>query len=323
MLEALAEHTLKEFDQEIAPKGHILSSSNQSAQTRINNSVVIDENQTATAWSSRPLIPFLKWAGGKRWLVRNRVDFFPKTIDGTYFEPFLGGGAVYASLTPSHAVLSDFNGELINTYMQVKYNWKGVLEGLTDMQKKHSREFYYKTRGIKAQNQIERAVKFIYLNRTCFNGLYRVNRNGQFNVPIGTKTSVVLPDDNFQGWAHALRNTHLCVSDFEQMIDQTHKGDLIFADPPYTVLHNQNCFLKYNEILFSWSDQLRLANSLKSADKRGVIVIATNANHSSVRELYQEQFNIQTITRTSTIAAASQKRGSYEEIIIRSRGVSL
>lgn len=270
-----------------------------------------------------PLVPFLKWAGGKRWLVRNARGLFPNAIQGRYYEPFLGGGSVFASLIPTSAILSDINGELINVYSQVKSHWKTVAARLEEMQLKHSRDFYYEVRGTTTRDSLQRALKFLYLNRTCYNGLYRVNRNGQFNVPIGTKSSVMLPDDDFEGWSRALRNVLLIESDFEQMIDMTRKGDLVFADPPYTVLHNQNCFLKYNEILFSWADQVRLADALKRADRRGATVIATNANHASVRELYEENFSIRTISRASTIAAAAGKRGSYEEIIIRSRGASL
>jgi DNA adenine methylase len=267
-----------------------------------------------------PLVPFLKWAGGKRWLVRSAGGIFPSAIRGMYYEPFLGGASVFASLKPASAILSDKNGELINVYRQVRNHWKEISSGLEEMHAKHSREFYYEIRERTDLDPLRRALKFIYLNRTCYNGLYRVNLNGRFNVPIGTKSSVVLPGDDFKGWARALRSTKILESDFEEMIDAARKGDLIFADPPYTVLHNQNCFLKYNEVLFSWSDQVRLADALKRADRRGATVIATNANHESVRELYQDRFSIWTISRASTIAAEAGKRGSYEEIIIRSRG---
>lgn len=278
---------------------------------------------TQSAEEVIPLVPFLKWAGGKRWLVRKEENLFPRGIEGRYFEPFLGGGSVFASLTPSKAILSDKNGELINVYRQIKSHWKAVLSGLEEMQEKHSREFYYAIRGEAPRDPLRRALNFIYLNRTCYNGLYRVNREGLFNVPIGTKSSVILPGDDFKGWSRALRAATLVESDFEGIIDSAGKGDLIFADPPYTVLHNQNCFLKYNEVLFSWADQVRLADALKKADSRGATVIATNANHLSVRELYQDRFSIRTISRASNIAAAAGKRGSYEEIIIRSRGALL
>jgi len=269
-----------------------------------------------------PLIPFLKWAGGKRWLVRSIGNLFPRTPVGTYFEPFLGGASVFASLRPTDAVLSDINGELINVYRQVKAHWRAIATGLNEMQERHSRTYYYNIRETQTSDPLQRALNFIYLNRTCYNGLYRVNLRGQFNVPIGTKSNVVLSNDDFKEWASALRKVKLLESDFEQMINMACKGDLIFADPPYTVLHNQNCFLKYNEVLFSWHDQARLAEVLRQADRRGVTIIATNANHASVRALYEEHFSVMTVSRASTIAASSGKRGLYEEIIIRSRGES-
>jgi DNA adenine methylase len=268
----------------------------------------------------RPLVPFLKWAGGKRWLIRIAEGIFPSAIRGTYYEPFLGGASVFSSIVPSMATLSDKNGELINVYRQIKNHWKVIASGLEEMQKKHSHDYYYQIRGEETRDPIRRALKFIYLNRTCYNGLYRVNREGQFNVPIGTKSSVVLASDDFRGWSRALRATQLVESDFEKIIDSASEGDLVFADPPYTVLHNQNCFLKYNEVLFSWTDQVRLADALKRADGRGATIIATNANHKSVRELYKDRFSIWNISRASTIAAQAGKRGLYEEIVIRSRG---
>jgi len=282
----------------------------------------VADRAVAQAEIGRPLVPFLKWAGGKRWLLRNAEGLFQTGISGTYYEPFLGGGSVFASLLPVYAVLSDVNGELINVYKQVKSHWKALYAGLEEMQRRHSSDFYYEVRGATPRDPLSRAVNFIYLNRTCYNGLYRVNKEGRFNVPIGTKSAVLLPDDDFAGWAHALRAAQLIESDFEKIIDTARKGDFVFADPPYTVSHNQNCFLKYNEVLFSWADQQRLAEALRRADKRGVIVVATNANHVSVRELYEVDFSIRTISRASNIAAAAEKRGSYEEIIIRSRGVS-
>ncbi|MCX7024034.1 MAG: Dam family site-specific DNA-(adenine-N6)-methyltransferase [Spirochaetes bacterium] len=271
---------------------------------------------------TQALVPFLKWAGGKRWLIRNHRDFFPSSLKGTYFEPFLGGGSVFSSLRPPQSVLSDSNGELINTYLQIKRHWKHIDEGLALLQIHHSSEFYYKIRNRKNTNPLKRALRFLYLNRTCYNGLYRVNKNGDFNVPIGTRSTIVRPEDDYQGWSKALRSTELVVSDFEPMIQHAGKGDLIFADPPYTILHNQNCFLKYNEVLFSWNDQLRLAETLWKAAKRGAKIIATNANCQSVRDLYEGRFKIDVICRASTIAASSGKRGLFEEIVISSKGES-
>ncbi|WP_257205811.1 DNA adenine methylase [Priestia megaterium] len=262
------------------------------------------------------LIPFLKWAGGKRWLVSRHKDLFPVHYN-VYFEPFLGAGSVYFYLNPKQAVLADINEELILTYIAIRDNWRELEELLALHQENHNKDYYYFIRGESPINQIERAARFIYLNRTCFNGIYRVNLKGKFNVPIGTKDKVILETDNFREASELLSRAQLHTSDFEQVIDASSTNDFVFADPPYTVRHNQNGFIKYNENLFSWNDQVRLADSLWRAKNRGVKILSTNANHQSVRELYEERgFNVHSISRYSSISASAEKRNQYEEIIV-------
>ena len=171
-------------------------------------------------------------------------------------------------------------------------------------------------RSIKPRTPITRAARFIYLNRTCWNGLYRVNLNGQFNVPIGTKKNVLLDSDNFEELSKLLRDTRLIVSDFEAIIEQAQAGDLVFADPPYTVRHNLNGFVKYNEKIFHWDDQIRLRDCLVRAHDRGCLIFLTNANHPSVMKLYKGHFDISSLKRSSVIAANSSDRGKYEELVI-------
>jgi len=263
------------------------------------------------------LIPFLRWAGGKRWLIKESKDFLPTEIAGTYYEPFLGGGSVYSVLQPCSAVLSDINTELINTYIQIRDNCVLISKGLMELKNKHCAVIYNTIREKVPEDPIERAIRFIYLNRTCFNGIYRVNHLGQFNVPIGSRSSIILPTDDFCAWSVALKKATLKVVDFEIVINQAKTGDFIFADPPYTILHNNNCFRKYNEVLFSWDDQKRLAKALIRAKNRGVQILSTNANHVSVSDLYKEDFNISVASRRSSISAKSSNRGSYQEIIIK------
>jgi DNA adenine methylase len=162
-----------------------------------------------------------------------------------------------------------------------------------------------------------RAARFIYLNRTCFNGLYRVNLKGEFNVPVGTKTAVLLPDDNFALASERLRKTKLTSWDFEKVIDQTKSTDFVFADPPYTVRHNLNGFIKYNERLFSWADQVRLRDALYRARDRGVTVVMSNADHESIRDLYSESSMITSETRISRMAANIENRKTTTELLIR------
>ena len=165
-------------------------------------------------------------------------------------------------------------------------------------------------------NSYSRAAQFIYLNRTCWNGLYRVNLNGEFNVPKGTKDSVIFKDDNFEAVAKLLCNTRLLTADFEQIIGKAMKGDFVFIDPPYTVRHNHNGFIKYNENLFSWSDQIRLCDTVTKARDRGAKIVLTNANHESIRELYSSKFELMEVSRFSGISSKISTRAQFTEILI-------
>ena len=207
------------------------------------------------------IIPFLKWAGGKRWFIFQHKDLFPQQF-GTFFEPFLGSAAVFFELKPKKAKLSDVNSDLINVYQVIKTDWNALRKQLVKHQRWHSTEYYYNVRAQVPRTPITRAAKFIYLNRTCWNGLYRVNRKGQFNVPIGTKSSVILGTDNFQELSTILKSATTDTMDFERAIDTAQENDFAFIDPPYTVKHNHNGFIKYNERLFSWEDQVRLRDSI-------------------------------------------------------------
>jgi DNA adenine methylase len=188
---------------------------------------------------------------------------------------------------------------------------------LRDHDKHHSKEYYYKTRAAKPDDLVERAAWFIYLNRTCWNGLYRVNLRNEFNVPIGTKTRVILTSDNFRGISNALRSTELLVQDFEFSLNIAGKDDFVFVDPPYTVKHNFNGFLKYNDHIFSWADQVRLRDAVFRASSRGAMVLVTNANHQSIRELYTGIGEHMILARESVLAADSAHRSKVEEIAIR------
>jgi len=263
----------------------------------------------------RMLEPFLKWAGGKRWLISNFHSIFPQNYN-RYVEPFLGSGAVYFSLNPSQAVLSDINSELIDTFQALKTDWKSVYELLMKHHNKHTEAYYYKVRASNPENLYACAARFIYLNRTCWNGLYRVNLKGQFNVPIGTKTKVIMESDSFDEVSERLKNADLFKGDFESIIDNTVNGDFLFVDPPYTVNHSDNGFIKYNEKLFSWDDQVRLSRCLIRAKIRRVQIVLTNAPHESIYSLYSRKFKCITLSRSSIIAADSAKRKKCDELII-------
>jgi DNA adenine methylase len=262
------------------------------------------------------MLPLLKWPGGKRWFTARYTGILPTQFD-RYIEPFLGSGAVYFELQPARAILGDINAELIAVYNGIKKSWPAVLRHLRRHQRKHSDRHYYAVRDSDISDPIERAARLIYLNRTCFNGIYRVNHAGRFNVPIGTKKSVLFDTDDFKAMARLLAKAQIRKADFEVLVNESRRGDLVFADPPYTVRHNNNAFVKYNEKLFSWNDQVRLAGALERARRRGVQIVATNANHASVRALYRGRgFQLTTVSRFSSISAAVDSRKQYEEVVI-------
>lgn len=262
--------------------------------------------------------PFLKWAGGKRWFVQKHAHLLP-TSYARYIEPFLGSGSVFFYLRPNVALLGDTNPDVIAAYNGLKMNWRFIKRSLQHHQRKHSQDHYYKVRASDPSELLARASRMIYLNRTCFNGIYRVNLKGEFNVPRGNKTQVLLDSDDFEGTAKLLENASIHMGDFETLIEQAGQDDFVFADPPYTVRHNLNGFIKYNETLFSWDDQERLAKALIRARRRGAKIVCTNANHSSVRKLYKGTgLRLQTVSRFSSISAAGDSRKQFEELVILS-----
>ena len=260
------------------------------------------------------MLPFLKWAGGKRWFVERHISFIPTSYERN-IEPCLGSGAVFFSIEPLSAIINDVNHDLIETYQSMAIEWEKIYELLEWYDQKHCKEFYYKIRQMHPRLTYTKAAKFIYLNRTCWNGLYRVNQKGNFNVPIGTKKRVLLETDNFFMTSQLLQKAEICSQDFENIIDQARERDFIFIDPPYTVRHNNNGFVKYNEKMFSWEDQLRLYNAIEKAHRRGASFLMTNADHQCIRELYQ-QFSLLSLSRLSVIAANPDNRGAYSELLI-------
>lgn len=266
------------------------------------------------------LVPFLKWPGGKRWFVSQHADLLPTSF-GKYVEPFLGAGAVFFHLKPASALLGDMNADLIEAYRTIKTEWQALENSLTYRQRQHRGDpdgYYYRARAKVTNRRVERASRLIYLNRTCFNGLYRVNQHGHFNVPRGSKNQVLFPTDNFAGISRLLKSAELVTGDFEGLVNRANDDDFVFCDPPYTVRHNDNGFRKYNEVLFSWSDQERLARALLQAAKRGAKVLCTNANHPCVRELYSDsRFEQKIVSRTSRVSADGGSRRRFEELVVR------
>jgi DNA adenine methylase len=254
--------------------------------------------------------PFLKWTGGKRWLADTVAEMLPERR-GRYFEPFLGGASVFFYLKPWPATLSDVNKELINVYRQVRDNLPEVIERLRKLT--IDAGTYAKVRESRPRTPVTKAVRLLYLNRTAFNGIYRVNRSGQFNVPFGCKVGTVLCNDKLlQSASRTLQNRIVACSDFEAMIDSAVRHDIVYADPPYTTRHDNNGFRRYNESLFTWSDQERLSESCVRAVGRGVSVIVSNAAHKEIGRLYKD-FQSKTVSRYTGISGSTYGRGVVSE----------
>jgi DNA adenine methylase len=256
--------------------------------------------------------PLLKWPGGKRALLQFILPLIPHCFN-RYFEPFFGGGALFFALQPPKAHLSDNNAELIHAYSQVRDQPRAVIRHLCKL--RNSEKDYYRVRSNKPTGDAARAARFIYLITLAFNGIYRVNLKGTFNVPYGRKTHLVPCDsERIQKASALLKRAVIRNEDFEAAVSNASRGDVIYLDPPYTVAHENNGFVKYNARIFSWDDQIRLAQTARRLAERGCTVIVSNADHSSIRALYKS-FSIRVIKRNSIIAASTTFRRQINECI--------
>lgn len=264
------------------------------------------------------LLPFLKWPGGKRWFISRYSHLLPVKYN-RYIEPFVGGGAVFFSLNPKKSIISDINPDLINVYSVMRDKPEELKKILIIHQKMHCKDYFYEIRSDVPPDNIMQAGRFLYLNRACFNGLYRVNASGEFNVPMGNKTNFLYDIDMFDTYSKALKYTDIYVEHYSKIIKKIRKNDFIFIDPPYTILHNQNSFIKYNEKLFSWSDQEQLLKDLCAARNKGAIVFAANANFPPLKAMYEQQnFYTKIISRPCVISGKPEGRKKQEELLITS-----
>ncbi len=224
---------------------------------------------------------------------------------------------MFFALSPAQSCLSDCNSELVTTYEAIRDAAPEVEAALTKHALSHSDTYFYTVRAqTEPGNNIAVAARFLYLNRTCWNGLYRVNQKGIFNVPRGTKDRVLLDTDDFAGAAARLLHTKIRCEDFEYALGRVTERDFAFVDPPYTTAHNLNGFIKYNDRIFTWSDQLRLRTAVAAAASRGANILITNANHSSLRELYDGLGTQITLSRPSVISGSASGRGATTELAI-------
>ena len=261
-------------------------------------------------------IPFLRWTGSKKWLVRNGIDNYIPDKFNNYHEPFLGAGAVFFHLRPKGRVfLNDINEELINAYKQIRDNPEKVICYLKG--KKNDKDLYYQIRSTNCRTPHSRAGRFIFLNRTSFNGIYRVNPNGIYNVPYGKRGNVdIVTESNLNLVSESLKDVVLSNNDFYETLYNIRKGDLVYLDPPYTVAHENNGFIEYNSKLFSWQDQERLREMVIKIQEKKASFILSNASHNSIFELYSDIGKFQKHSRYSQVGGRAKTRGVYNELVI-------
>jgi len=271
--------------------------------------------------------PFLKWAGGKARQVERILALLPEKV-GTYWEPFVGGGAVFFAMAAAgrfeRAVLSDANQDLIDAYFVVRDSVIDLIERLREHERRHCKEYYYQIRGWNPSSQVGRAARFIYLNKTCFNGLYRVNRKGQFNVPIGRHNKLNIADEEtLIAASRALQPTTLLCQDFggvaPRAIGAT-DGDAVYFDPPYIPLSTTSSFAQYTRHPFGTAEHERLAIAFRVLVERGVRTVLSNSSAARAMELYGE-FDHCLVPAARSINSKGEKRGEVKELLVWGGGL--
>lgn len=270
--------------------------------------------------------PVVKWIGGKRQLLSEIMENMPDTFDkntATYFEPFLGGGAVLFGILPSKAVVNDSNEELVNVYRVVK----GDVDNLVDLLSTYPNEleFYNDIRaldrdaaGFRNLSSVERAARFIYLNKTCFNGLYRVNKKGQFNASFGKyKDPKICDEDTLRDVSYYLQKSEVefLATDFEASVGSAEVGDFVYFDPPYVPLTATSSFTRYTSDGFDMDDQIRLRSLVDRITARGVFVMLSNSYSPVVEELYAD-YHVKTVQANRRVNTVGSGRGKIDEVLV-------
>lgn len=274
-----------------------------------------------TVQNTSHIFPFLRWTGSKRWFIKHHISRFLPNKFNNFHEPFLGGGSVFFFIKQTFQeekrkfFLADTNEDLINVYEQLRDNPYGVIENLKQF--KNTKEDYYKVRSYNPRNNERKAAKFIYLNRTSFNGIYRVNSNGVYNVPYGYRSNVDFVTENLLlDVSELLQDTVFSTTSFHKSLASVKKGDLVFLDPPYTVAHENNGFIEYNQKLFSWNDQEKLKKMVEKIISKNAFFILTNASHKSIKTLYTDIAKITVLSRPSIVGGRTKTRSTYNELIV-------
>jgi len=270
----------------------------------------------ATRTATKPKPP-VKWAGGKGQLIPQFEPLLPKNAYRLYIEPFVGGGALFFHLLPSKVILIDNNKEIINFYLAVR----DYLEQLIQDLKKHeiTAEYYYRVRALDAEilSPVERASRFLYLNKTAYNGLWRVNSSGKHNVPFGRyKNPRIVNEQNLRLVSKALKQAELIHDDFSRVLECAAPGSFIYLDPPYQPLSETSSFTSYTQGSFDANDQRRLAAVFRELDGKGCIVMLSNSDTPFIREIYSG-YEVKVVQARRAINCRADKRGPINELVVR------
>ena len=281
--------------------------------------MVLHDAERAARIPERPPKPFLKWAGGKGRLLEQFAPLLPKKYV-RYFEPFLGGGALFFGLRPKKARLSDVNAELVDCYTAVRDDVDSLIAELK--RHRYEKNHFYRVRALDPRSLAlpARAARTIFLNKTAFNGLYRVNSSGQFNVPFGRHRDPQFCDeDNLRACSRALRKVELIVSDFTDVLKKSNEGDFVYFDPPYVPVSKTAYFTAYAPGGFDWPDQQRLAEVFVELDRMGVQVMLSNSDVPALRKLYAG-YRLDCVAAARAINSKVEGRGKIAELVVRNYG---
>lgn len=268
--------------------------------------------------------PIIKWAGGKRQLINEIMNYFPENYN-EYYEPFVGGGAIVFHLEPNKAYINDLNNELMNMYKQIKIRPQKLIEQLKIHSFNHSKEYFYAIRKLDRNNEtydqlsdLEKAARFIYLNKTCFNGLCRFNKNNEFNAPMGSyKKPLICDDEHIRAMSQYFHDSHIQFynKDFEKFLKLPSKGDFVYLDPPYDPLSQTASFTGYQGSGFGKEEQIRLKKVCDELNERGVKFMQSNSDTDFINELYKD-YKIIKVKAKRSINSKGNKRTSINEVLI-------
>jgi len=264
--------------------------------------------------------PILKWVGGKTRLLSKLEERMPSSF-GRYYEPFVGGAALFFRTAPGQAVLGDYNPDLINVYKCVAWEVEKVARKLAAHKRNHCEEYYYQIRSkwnerSSRQTDIDRAAQFLYMNKTCFNGLYRVNSKGEFNVPVGRYENPAIYDlTTLRAASAALQKAEMYHGHYSEVVQSAKAGDFVYFDPPYHPLTSTANFTSYTKSSFNQDDQRQLRDLANALAKRGCAVLLSNSDTPFIRELF-EGWNIDQVMCGRSISSKGSARGAVAEVMI-------